>query len=340
MAVSQPDLSSRRVLIVGGGIAGFAMLRACARWGVPARLVEGANGPADEGLGMNLPGNAVRALRTLGVADRLRLRASSVRRREYRNARDRLLFAVDETAYWGEPDTPICARRGDVIDLLRAGAAPGVLRFGTTVSAVSQAGHAVDVRLADGDTERYDFVVGADGVHSRVRASLFGAAGTRSALLSSASWRFVTSNPGVRCWSVWSGAAGTLLLIPLESDRVYGYASATKGGAVGSDPQWLRATFAGYPRPVREAVSSALAEPSALYHSPVEEVRLQAWHRGRTVLIGDAATRPRRYGPRGPRWRLKMPWSWPLCWRRTMTGQGSARSSSGVADLASRTSST
>ncbi len=70
---------------------------------------------------------------------------------------------------------------------------------------------------------------------------------------------------------------------------MYGYASATAGGSVGDDPQWLRSTFSGYPTLAREAISSALAEPSSLYHSPIEEVRLESWPRGRVVLIGDAA---------------------------------------------------
>jgi 2-polyprenyl-6-methoxyphenol hydroxylase-like FAD-dependent oxidoreductase len=88
---------------------------------------------------------------------------------------------------------------------------------------------------------------------------------------------------------VWSGPAGTLLLIPVAAERVYGYASATKGGPVDADQQWLRLTFNDYPEPVRSAVSSVLAEPSSLYHSPVEEIRLDSWHSGRIVLMGDAA---------------------------------------------------
>ena len=252
-------------------------------------LVDRLDGPADAGLGLNLPGNAVRALRALGVGDGLGERGVPVRRREYRNARDRLVFAVDEAAFWDAGDGSVCVRRGDVIELLRSQVAPAAVRFATTVSAVSAAGTAVEVGFSGSETESYDFVVGADGVHSGVRTSIAGHGGTRPALLSAASWRFMTANPGVDCWTVWSGVTGTFLVIPVDADLVYGYASATRGGPVAADPQWLRSTFGGYPEPVRRAVSSVLAEPSSLYHSPVEEVRLKSWHRGRVVLIGDAA---------------------------------------------------
>ncbi|HET9302739.1 MAG TPA: FAD-dependent monooxygenase, partial [Propionibacteriaceae bacterium] len=59
--------ASRCVLVVGGGIAGFAMMRALDQQGISAVLVDRLNGPSDAGLGLNLPGNAVRALRDLGV---------------------------------------------------------------------------------------------------------------------------------------------------------------------------------------------------------------------------------------------------------------------------------
>ena len=115
-----------------------------------------------------------------------------------------------------------------------------------------------------------------------------GHGGTRPALLSAASWRFVTTNPGVECWT-YGPAPRNVPGDPGGCRSGLRLASATRGGPVAADPQWLRSTFGGYPEPVRRAVSSVLAEPSSLYHSPVEEVRLESWHRGRVVLIGDAA---------------------------------------------------
>jgi 2-polyprenyl-6-methoxyphenol hydroxylase-like FAD-dependent oxidoreductase len=107
--------------------------------------------------------------------------------------------------------------------------------------------------------------------------------------MTEASWRFTAPNPGVDCWTVWSGAQGTLLLIPVDEEHVYGYASSTRGGAAGADPQWLAVTFAGFPEPVTTTVSAVLDDRDQLYYSPVEEIRCQRWSRGRLALIGDAA---------------------------------------------------
>ena len=90
-----------RLLVVGGGIAGFGLARALSLRGVSSTLVERLPTPPVSGLGLNLPGNAVRALAALGLADEVVDRGMRIRRREYRNKAGRLLFAVDEKAFWG-----------------------------------------------------------------------------------------------------------------------------------------------------------------------------------------------------------------------------------------------
>ena len=278
-----------RVLVVGGGIAGFGLLRALSLRGVSCTLVERLPAPPGSGLGLNLPGNAVRALAALGLADEVVDRGRRIRRREYRNKAGRLLFAVDEEAFWGEVGPSVCLRRGDLLDVLRASTPEVTPRWHTPLVLAELVDEGVRVELESGSTETYDFVVGADGVHSAVRRVLLPTDDSRRSLMTEASWRFTAPNPGVDCWTVWSGGQGTLLLIPVDEEHVYGYASTTRGGAAGDDPRWLGSTFAGFPEPVATTVAAALDDPGQLYYSPVEEVRCEHWSRGRLALIGDAA---------------------------------------------------
>jgi 2-polyprenyl-6-methoxyphenol hydroxylase-like FAD-dependent oxidoreductase len=278
-----------RVLVVGGGIAGFGLLRALSLRGVSSTLVERLPAPPGSGLGLNLPGNAVRALAALGLADEVVDRGRRIRRREYRNKAGRLLFAVDEEAFWGEVGPSVCLRRGDLLDVLRASTPEVTPRWHTPLVLAELVDEGVRVQLESGSTETYDFVVGADGVHSAVRRVLLPTDDSRRSLMTEASWRFTAPNPGVDCWTVWSGGQGTLLLIPVDEEHVYGYASTTRGGAAGDDPRWLGSTFAGFPEPVATTVAAALDDPGQLYYSPVEEVRCEHWSRGRLALIGDAA---------------------------------------------------
>jgi 2-polyprenyl-6-methoxyphenol hydroxylase-like FAD-dependent oxidoreductase len=162
-------------------------------------------------------------------------------------------------------------------------------RWGTTLVAAELEDEGVRVQLASGPTETYDFVVGADGVHSALRRAVIPEGSLRRSLMTEASWRFAAPNPGVDGWTVWSGARGTFLLIPVDEEHVYGYASSTRGGAAGDDPQWLAATFAGFAEPVPSTVAAVLEDRDRLYYAPVEEVCCARWSSGRLVLIGDAA---------------------------------------------------
>ncbi len=276
---------SGSVLIVGGGIAGRAAARVLARHELVCTVIERRES-VRRGMGVNLPGNAVRALALVGVRDRALAGGVPVRRREYRNGRGRLLFAVDDERFWRDVGRPVCVRHGDLIEALAVPAAVTVEHALAVSARPTPTG--VEVDLAGSTSPRLaDFVIGADGVNSDMREAV-AAGGMRPSSMTGSSWRFIADNPGVDCWTAWSGRDVTVLLIPVEEGRVYGYAARTRGGNTGSDRSWLAQATEGFPEPVGAAIAQAL-QGSELHHAPVDEVRLDQWHHGRLVLIGDAA---------------------------------------------------
>ncbi len=281
------NMQEPSILVVGAGIAGLAVARALGERGLGCTVAEQRSSAPRLGMGLNLPGNAVRALEALGVADQVLAHGVPVRRREYRNGRGRLLFSVDDEAFWQGVGGPVCVRHGHLLDALRP---PGLdaATHGTHVVEARPGPRGVDVLFEGEEGRRYDFVVGADGVHSSMRGAIVGDA-VRPSSMTSSSWRFVADNPGVDCWTAWSGSTETILLIPVEPGRVYGYAASTRGGATGTVPDWLRDAFARFPTPVTEVIDNVLADGGELHHAPVDEVRVSRWHNGRLVLIGDAA---------------------------------------------------
>jgi 2-polyprenyl-6-methoxyphenol hydroxylase-like FAD-dependent oxidoreductase len=273
------------VLIVGGGIAGRAAARVLARHGLGCTVVERRES-VRTGMGVNLPGNAVRALAELGVPDEGLASGIPVRRREYRNARGRLLFAVDDERFWRDVGRPICVRHGDLLDALALPEAATLEH--TQAVAVRPTSTGAEVDLEGGlSPQRFDFVIGADGVHSAMRQAVADD-DLRPSSMTGSSWRFVTDNPGIDCWTAWAGREETFLLIPVGEGCVYGYAARTRGGNTGTDHSWLAQAAERFPEPVSAAVGLAL-QGGELHHAPVDEVRLKQWHHGRLALIGDAA---------------------------------------------------
>jgi 2-polyprenyl-6-methoxyphenol hydroxylase-like FAD-dependent oxidoreductase len=273
------------VLVVGGGIAGRAVARVLARHGLACRVVERRES-VGRGMGVNLPGNAVRALAELGVPDQAVTSGIPVRRREYRNGRGRLLFAVDDESFWRDVGRPVCMRHGDLLDALVLPGSVTVEYARATAARPTPQGVEVDLEGAP-SSRSFDFVIGADGVHSAMRKAVATDA-LRPSSMTGSSWRFVGDNPGVDCWTAWSGRDATFLLIPVEEGRVYGYVGHTRGGDTGSDRSWLARATAKFPEPVAAAVAQAL-RGGEVRHDRVDEVRLGKWHNGRLVLIGDAA---------------------------------------------------
>ena len=187
-------------------------------------------------MGVNLPGNAVRALAELGVTDQALAGGVPVRRREYRNRRGRLLFTVDDDRFWRDVGRPVCVRHGDLLDALALPEAATLEHARAVAARPTLGGRRGRPGRAAPSPRRFDFVIGADGVHSAMRDGGRGQDVLRPSSMTGSCWRFVGDNPGVDCWTAWSGRDVTFLLIPVEEGLVYGYAARTRGGDTGSDP--------------------------------------------------------------------------------------------------------
>ena len=187
-----------RLLVVGGGIAGFGLARALWLRGVSCTLVERLPAPPGPGLGLNLPGNAVRALAALGLADEVVDRGMRIQRREYRNQAGRLLFSVDEKAFWGEVGPSVCLRRGDLLEVLWASTPEVTPRWDTPLAGAELVDQGVRVQLGSG-RRRSTTSLSSRRVHSSCGARDSEADPRRS--LKTSQLALHRPQPRVDCWS-------------------------------------------------------------------------------------------------------------------------------------------
>lgn len=277
-----------RVLIIGGGIAGLALARALSPRGVDATVVERSAEWPTAGTGVYLPGNATRALDALRLAGAVTGNGARISRQRFLDDQGHVLADVDVDAFWGGVGPCVGMTRDALHRALRDGLPDGMVRFGMTVNALDLDGGPVGVVFSDGSDGCYDLVVGADGLHSRVRRLVFGGPSPRP--VGQVSWRFVVDGQEADHWAVYLGKGKTFLTLPVGRSRLYCYADVT--ATEPADPtagrlDELRRLFAGFADPV-DRVFAAVSDATEVFFTPIEEAE-PAWVRAGVVLIGDAA---------------------------------------------------
>jgi FAD-dependent urate hydroxylase len=280
--------STTRILVVGAGIGGLGVARALAQRRISVDVVEREPTWTQAGTGIYLPGNAVRALRELGLDSAVTQRAAPIPRQLICDHRGRPLSQIDLASLWGDGGACLAVHRADLHDVLLSSGDGVAVRLGMPVRGLRRDGETVRVEFGDGSTSDYDLVIGADGVHSTVRDLTFGAGALRP--LGQYAWRFVTRcPPEVQTWTALLGRAVTFLAVPIGGDRVYCYCDAsTRARTRGDVAQHLSALLAHFSGPV-PAILNSLGPESAVQEGPLEEVVLNGWTRGPVVLLGDAA---------------------------------------------------
>ena len=279
-----------RILVVGGGIAGLALARALEQHGMVAELVERQADPALKGAGLYLLGNATRALGGLGVLADVAAQAAPIETQRLFDSRGRLLKTIRTQDVWRDCGPCLCLPRTVLHAILRAALVKTEVSFGKAVADIHPSQDGCDVTFDDGTQRRYDLVVGADGVASTVRRSLFPA--DTPDYLGTVCWRTITENTaGIEGWTTMLGNGGTLGAIPVNATHIYVYADIRAGRAAVGDYSARTALpplFAEYGAPVFPLIE-ALPDDAEVHYGRIEQMTMAQWHRGRVLLIGDAA---------------------------------------------------
>ena len=282
-------MDRRRVLIVGGGIAGLSLAPMLTRIGVAVDVIEREPAWQPAGTGIFLPGNAARALRALGLEAQVASRAFEIARQRFCDHRGRLLCEVDVAELWAAVGPCLALHRAELHAVLREAAGAMPFRSGLALERLAQRGGIVSAEFSDGTSGEYDLVVGADGIRSAVRQLAFPPTAVPRPV-GQVGWRFLAPRPPeVTTWSVLLGRRNAFLTIPIDEDRVYCYCDHVSPPDHDTPErvptQRLSELFVEFAEPA----ATLLEAPADIHVSTIEEVALDRWAHEHVVLIGDAA---------------------------------------------------
>lgn len=285
------ELKGCRIVIVGAGIGGLAAARALALRGASVMVLEQASEISEVGAGLQVSPNAMAVLRALGLDTALAARSVPGRAVELCDYRGARVLRLDLPGRAGDY---LFAHRADLIDVLAEGArAAGVhVRLLQKVQRV-EPGACPRVQTSNGAQMTADLVVGADGLHSVVRAALNGPAAP--VFTGQTAWRATVPEAGAAApvVRVHMGPHRHLVSYPLRGGRLRNIVAVQERAAWTAeswsqedDPRALRAAFGDFCDPVQALLARVTrVHLWGLFRHPVAPV----WQRNGLAILGDAA---------------------------------------------------
>lgn len=291
-----------RILIAGGGIGGMATALSLLRRGFDVEIHEQAGALREVGAGVQISPNGNRALHALGVFEALKALSCNADGKEIRlwnTGQTWKLFDLGDEAEarYGFPYLTVF--RPDLLQVLVDAVTalkPDALRLGSRVAGCSQDADGVTLDLEDGTQVRGAALIGADGVHSRIRTALWGE--SKAVFSGMMAWRGVIPMerlPAHMTRSVatnWVGPGAHVVCYPLRTGKLMNFV-ATVGRSDWRVESWsaegsreeCQADFVGWHEDIQTMIANA---PSLFKWALMGRPPMEAWARGRVTLLGDA----------------------------------------------------
>jgi 2-polyprenyl-6-methoxyphenol hydroxylase-like FAD-dependent oxidoreductase len=284
----------RRILISGAGIGGPALAWWMAQLGWDVTVVERAPALREGGQAVDFRGPVHReVLERMGLWDAISAHRTRGSNMVLLGRSGRPVATLPSVMMSGDLEI----LRGDLSRLLYERTAHSVeYRFGDHLTALDQSPDDVTVQFASGSTASYDLVVGADGLHSGVRALAFG---DESKFARHQGYRIATySLPnilGLNGAALTYTVPGRACMVTAESEAraraLFVFAGAPLGEerfATARQQELLRAAYHGVGWEVPRVLAE-LPHATDLYVDQIATIAIDRYAKGRVVLLGDAA---------------------------------------------------
>jgi 2-polyprenyl-6-methoxyphenol hydroxylase-like FAD-dependent oxidoreductase len=288
-----------RIAIIGGGIGGLSAALQLLKAGLDVDVYEQAERVGEIGAGIQISPNASRLLLRLGLEDameRVGIRPRAVHQRRWDDGRTLQLAPLgpEIEASFGAPYYHF--HRGDLVTVLAEALPKARLHVGHKLVDLEQKGSGVTARFENGANIEPDLLVGADGIHSRVRTLVFGPEKPR--FTGCVAWRGLVPAERIRHLDIeivshnWMGPGGHVVHYWVSAGRMMNVVCVVEHGEWTGE-SWtdkgdvadVLARYQGWHPTVRGLIE---AFPETFIWALHDRAELPSWSAGRITLLGDA----------------------------------------------------
>ncbi len=288
-----------KVLIAGGGIGGLTAALCCLRREMDVEVFERSPAIAEVGAGIQISPNAMRVFQSLGLGQKIQQAGFLPERLETRMGQSgRVLFSIPAQS-WDAPYVHI--HRADLIEILQAAATEHrsfKLHLDAEVTGYAQ-GLKAALHLSDGRSFKGDYLIGADGIHSKIREQMIGPDAPE--FTGNVAWRATVPTkllgdlaPAPNA-TVWMGDQRHAVTYRLRGGELTNFVGVVERGDWQKE-SWtepgelkaLKADFADW-HPVISNLINHVASDDLYRWALFDRAPLCEWTDGRVALLGDSA---------------------------------------------------
>ncbi len=294
----------KEILIAGAGIGGLTTALTCAQKGMQVTVLERASELGEVGAGIQVAANGTHVLEQLGLGDEL----ASI---GFRPEAATLRLGQSGRTIFSNPLGPAAqerygawyyhVHRADLHRILaeRVDADPNInLQLGSAVTGFEEGEGSVTATLSDGSTMSATALIGADGIHSVVRETLFGPDAPR--FTGNVAWRLLVPADRLPAGlipphaTVWTGPKGHAVTYYVRGGDLINFVGVieradwqVEGWLESGDITELKRDFAPWCSTIHLLIDAA-DEATCFKWALFDRDPMPSWSRGRVTLLGDA----------------------------------------------------